>query len=203
MKQKKMSNIETRTFKSQEIRADAESRRVEGYAAVFGSESENLGWFTEEIAPGAFDDVMTDDVRALYNHDENLILARTRSGTLELSVDGKGLRYSFEAPNTTAGNDLLESIKRGDINQSSFGFRVKEDKWENKEMEENGNKMTKTKRTIVKLERLYDVSPVTFPAYPDTEVARRSLEAATKTEEKPDLSGYFDTLDKISKLKIK
>ena len=198
-----MSNIETRTFKSQEIRADAESRRVEGYAAVFGSESENLGWFTEEIAPGAFDDVMTDDVRALYNHDENLILARTRSGTLELSVDGKGLRYSFEAPNTTAGNDLLESIKRGDINQSSFGFRVKEDKWENKEMEENGNKMTKTKRTIVKLERLYDVSPVTFPAYPDTEVARRSLEAATKTEEKPDLSGYFDTLDKISKLKIK
>lgn len=198
-----MSNIETRTFKSQEIRADAESRRVEGYAAVFGSESENLGWFTEEIAPGAFDDVMTDDVRALYNHDENLILARTRSGTLELSLDGKGLRYAFEAPNTTAGNDLLESIKRGDINQSSFGFRVKEDKWENKEMEENGNKMTKTKRTIVKLERLYDVSPVTFPAYPDTEVARRSMESATKTEEKPDLSGYFDTLERISKLKNK
>jgi HK97 family phage prohead protease len=203
MTQKKVSNIETRTFKAQELRADGESRRVEGYAAVFGSESENLGWFTEEIAPGAFDDVMRDDVRALYNHDENLILARTRSGTLELSLDGKGLRYAFEAPNTTAGNDLLESIRRGDITQSSFGFRVKEDKWENKEMEENGNKMTKTKRTIVKLERLYDVSPVTFPAYPDTEVARRSLEAATKTEEKPDLSGYFDTLEKISKLKIK
>jgi HK97 family phage prohead protease len=97
----------------------------------------------------------------------------------------------------------LESIRRGDITQSSFGFRVKEDKWENKDVEENGNKMTKTKRTIVKLERLYDVSPVTFPAYPDTEVARRSMEAATKTEEKPDLSGYFDTLEKISKLKIK
>jgi len=203
MTQKKVSNIETRTFKAQELRADGESRRVEGYAAVFGSESENLGWFTEEIAPGAFDDVMRDDVRALYNHDENLILARTRSGTLELSLDGKGLRYAFEAPNTTAGNDLLESIRRGDITQSSFGFRVKEDKWENKDVEENGNKMTKTKRTIVKLERLYDVSPVTFPAYPDTEVARRSLEAATKTEEKPDLSGYFDTLEKISKLKIK
>jgi HK97 family phage prohead protease len=203
MTQKKVSNIETRTFKAQELRADGESRRVEGYAAVFGSESENLGWFTEEIAPGAFDDVMRDDVRALYNHDENLILARTRSGTLELSLDGKGLRYAFEAPNTTAGNDLLESIRRGDITQSSFGFRVKDDRWENSEVEENGNKMTKTKRTIVKLERLYDVSPVTFPAYPDTEVARRSLEAATKTEEKPDLSGYFDTLEKISKLKIK
>jgi HK97 family phage prohead protease len=203
MTQKKVSNIETRTFKAQELRADGESRRVEGYAAVFGSESENLGWFTEEIAPGAFDDVMRDDVRALYNHDENLILARTRSGTLELSLDGKGLRYAFEAPNTTAGNDLLESIRRGDITQSSFGFRVKEDKWENKDVEENGNKMTKTKRTIVKLERLYDVSPVTFPAYPDTEVARRSMEAATKQEEKPDLSGYFDTLEKISKLKNK
>lgn len=195
-------NKETRTFKSQELRASAESRRVEGYAAVFGSESEELGWFVEEIAPGAFDDVLNDDVRALYNHDENLILARTASGTLELWVDEKGLRYAFDAPNTTAGNDLLESIKRGDISQSSFGFRVKDDKWEELEMELNGKKWFKTKRIIVKIERLFDVSPVTFPAYPDTEVARRSLDARKK-EEAPDLSGYFDNLEKSLKLKNK
>ena len=195
-------NRETRTFKSQELRANAESRRVEGYAAVFGSESEELGWFVEEIAPGAFDDVLSDDVRALYNHDENLILARTASGTLELSIDERGLRYAFDAPNTTAGNDLLESIKRGDISQSSFGFRVKEDKWEDMEMEQNGKKWFKTKRTIMKVERLFDVSPVTFPAYPDTDVARRSLDARKK-EEAPDLSGYFDNLEKSLKLKNK
>jgi HK97 family phage prohead protease len=202
MNQTMTDNRETRTFKSQELRANAESRRVEGYAAVFGSESEELGWFVEEIAPGAFDDVLSDDVRALYNHDENLILARTASGTLELSIDERGLRYAFDAPNTTAGNDLLESIKRGDISQSSFGFRVKEDKWEDMEMEQNGKKWFKTKRTIMKVERLFDVSPVTFPAYPDTDVARRSLDARKK-EEAPDLSGYFDNLEKSLKLKNK
>ena len=202
MNQTMTDNRETRTFKSQELRANAESRRVEGYAAVFGSESEELGWFVEEIAPGAFDDVLSDDVRALYNHDENLILARTASGTLELSIDERGLRYAFDAPNTTAGNDLLESIKRGDISQSSFGFRVKEDKWEDMEMEQNGKKWFKTKRTIMKVERLFDVSPVTFPAYPDTDVARRSMDARKK-EEAPDLSGYFDNLEKSLKLKNK
>jgi HK97 family phage prohead protease len=202
MTQTTTTNKETRTFKSQELRANAESRRVEGYAALFGSESDVLGWFVEEIAPGAFDDVLSDDVRALYNHDENLILARTASGTLELSIDERGLRYAFDAPNTTAGNDLLESIKRGDISQSSFGFRVRDDKWENMEMDQNGKKMTKTKRTIMKVERLFDVSPVTFPAYPDTDVARRSMDARKK-EEAPDLSGYFDNLEKSLKLKNK
>lgn len=143
---------------------------------MFNSESEDFGFFVEEIAPGAFDDVLGDDVRALFNHDDNLILARTTSKTLEISVDERGLKYKFEAPNTSIGNDLLENIRRGDVSQSSFGFRVADDKWEDMETIKDGKKWFKTKRTILKLERLYDVSPVTFPAYPDTEVALRKFE---------------------------
>lgn len=164
--QTKTSNKEIRVFKSQELRADVESRTIRGYAAVFNSDSENLGGFIERIDPRAFDDVLEDDVRALINHDDNMILARTSSGTLSLSIDERGLSYEFEVPNTTYGNDLLVSVQRGDISQSSFGFAVAEDEWERGDVR---------RRTIKKVARLYDVSPVTYPAYPDTSVAMRSL----------------------------
>ena len=180
--QTKTSNIETRVFDSQELRADTESRTVTGYAAVFGMQSEDLGGFIEEIAPGAFNGVLGDDVRALVNHDESRILARTRSGTLRLSVDERGLAYAFDVPNTTYGNDLLESIRRGDITQSSFGFQVDADEW----TKADGEMM---RRTIKKVKRLFDVSPVTYPAYPDTTVALRSL-AQAQEEEKPGLPDY-------------
>ena len=181
-----MKKIERRTYQVAEIRAKAESRTVEGYAALFDSRSQNLGGFTEIIEEGAFDDVLEDDVRALLNHDANYVLARTKSGTLELSVDEKGLLYRFEAPNTTAGNDLLESIRRGDISQSSFGFSIKDDDWDYDTMT----------RTIKKVKRLYDVSPVTYPAYEQTEVTARSLEAAQKKDTPKTLNLYK------SKLKI-
>ena len=97
-----------------------------------------------------------------------MILARTASGTLRIYEDERGLKYEFEAPKTTAGNDVLEMIKRGDISQSSFGFTVEQDSWAKRD--------GTTYRTIKKVKRLYDVSPVTFPAYPEASVAVRKLE---------------------------
>lgn len=167
---------EERTF-----RADMnmeEGNTVAGYAAVFNKESEDMGWFTEMreiILPGAFDEADMSDVRALFNHDPNMLLARTSSGTLSLSVDKNGLKYTFGIPDTTAGRDLKELMQRGDISQSSFGFTIAKQSWE-EEKDERGETIRVT-RKIEKIGRLYDVSPVTYPAYPDTSVALRSLEA--------------------------
>jgi HK97 family phage prohead protease len=178
-------NIEKRVFQI-ELRADdadAERRTVTGYAAVFNSPSEDMG-FIEYIERGAFKEALkTSDVRALFNHDPNYILARSASGTLKLQEDDKGLRYEFEAPATTFGNDFLTMLRRGDISQSSFGFTVAEQAWEEKKSADGD---TQYIRRIKKVERLYDVSPVTYPAYPDTEVALRSKPAAETTESHSD-----------------
>lgn len=166
---KQNNKIEKRVAEIRMEATENKSRKIVGYAAVFNKDSEDLGGFVERIAPGAFTEaIATSDVRALFNHDQNLILARNTSGTLELIEDETGLRYEFEAPDTSFGNDLLEMIKRGDVNQSSFGFTVKSDTWEEQE--------GKVYRTINKVNRLYDVSPVTFPAYPDASVAVRSMQ---------------------------
>ena len=163
----KNKNIEKRAATVEA--AQEESRTISGYAAVFDSDSEDLGGFTERIERGAFAEaIKISDVRALFNHDNNMILARTASGTLRIYEDERGLKYEFEAPHTTAGNDVLEMIKRGDINQSSFGFTVEQDSWAKRD--------GTTYRTINKVKRLYDVSPVTFPAYPEASVAVRKLE---------------------------
>lgn len=173
-------NLERRNFGTGKLkveqRAESQSNTIIGHAAVFNSRSEDLGGFTEQIATGAFDDVLNDDVRALFNHNQNFVLGRTISKTLRLSIDEQGLRYEIDIPNTTVGNDLLESINRGDISQSSFGFIVGEDEWEKKD---NNNL-----RTITKVARLYDVSPVTYPAYPETNAAVRSMENWNKETEK-------------------
>jgi len=102
----------------------------------------------------------------LFNHDPNFVFARTKSGTLKLSVDEKGLRYEFAPPKSEQGKSLMESIARGDVDQSSFGFRVSKDSWEDR----NGTQV----RTIEKLAQLIDISPVTYAAYEDTTVAARS-----------------------------
>jgi HK97 family phage prohead protease len=167
------NNIEKRAATIEAVQA--ESRMVTGYAAVFDSDSEDLGGFIEQIERGAFKEaIQTSDVRALFNHDNNFILARTASGTLRLYEDERGLKYEFEAPRTSMGNDLLEMIKRGDISQSSFGFTVDDDEWSNK----GGIAF----RKIKKVKRLYDVSPVTFPAYPEASVAVRKLEQLKQEE---------------------
>jgi HK97 family phage prohead protease len=199
------SDRETRVLTGQvELRAadgEGSKPKVRGYAAVFDKESENLGsdnyQFREIIEPGAFSDVLGDDVRALLNHDPNFILARSKAGagTLTIGQDDRGLWYEFEAPDTQAGRDLTESLKRGDIDQSSFSFTVRGDgqKWEERE-DENGK--TFIKRTISKVARLFDVSPVTYPAYPDATVALRSLQefqAEHPPEKEPEPAEDFIT----------
>ena len=139
-------------------RADVNGHTIRGYAAVFNSPSEDLGGFIEYIAPGAFDNVMNDDVRGFYNHDWNYLLGRVSSGTLRLSLDEKGLAYEIDLPNTTYANDLVELMRRGDVNQSSFAFMIEADKWETKGKQNI--------RTITKVSRLIDVAPVVIPAYP-------------------------------------
>jgi HK97 family phage prohead protease len=170
MKKDYINNIEgaERRFFNTEVRMDEESRKVTGYAAVFEKESNDLGGFVEVIERGAFDDVLEDDAMALFNHDSNFVLARNNR-TLKLSVDKVGLRYEFDSPNTTAGNDLLENLRLGNIDTSSFAFQIDKDgdSWEKR-----GDIQL---RTIKKFKRLFDVSPVTYAAYPDTSVALRSM----------------------------
>ena len=174
-------SVERRNFNVSEMRvANKETREVVGYASVFNSLSENLGGFREKIDRDAFNDVMKDDVRALFNHDANYILGRTTAGTLKLSVDDNGLKYRFNAPDTTYGNDLMVSLDRGDITQSSFGFIVEEDSWDKNE---KGGVI----RTIKKVSRLLDVSPVTYPAYPEASVGKRNLLAYQAKQDKIEL----------------
>ena len=149
--------VEKREFRMES--AEYEGQTIRGYAAVYNSDSEWMGGFYEQIAPGAFDGVMENDVRAYFNHDENLLLGRVSSGTLRIGSDSRGLYYEVDLPNTSYANDLVELMKRGDVNQSSFAFLIERDRWE----ERDG----KTYRIIEKVSRLLDVSPVSQPAYPD------------------------------------
>jgi HK97 family phage prohead protease len=160
-------NEEVRFFEATELRADdGDSPKIVGYAAVYEKRSSRLGDFHEVIEPGAFSDsIKEDDIRALWNHDSNLVLGRNKSGTLALSEDKKGVRIEIDPPAWATAQ--MEMIRRGDVDQMSIGFRTIEDKWETVD--------GKNIRTLVKAE-LFDVSPVTFPAYPQTEVAVRSLE---------------------------
>ena len=151
--------------------AKAQKRIVEGYAALFNSTTTIGGWFDEMIEPGAFTEALqTSDIRALFNHDPNYILARSTAGTLEVTEDDKGLFYRFEVPNSNFGNDFLEMLRRGDVSQSSFAFTVAKQRWEEEKMGEE----SKYKRVIEKVDQIYDVSPVTYPAYPETSVSARS-----------------------------
>lgn len=190
--QPKPEGLEKRVF-SMEMRAAADGegdkqRTVSGYAAVFNSPSEDMG-FIEYIEPGAFREaIAASDVRALFNHDPNYVLARTASGTLTIEEDEKGLRYEFQIPGTTFGNDFAVMLSRGDVSQSSFAFTVKDEAWEKEKKADGSFAYT---RRIKKVDRLYDVSAVTYPAYPDTEVALRSLQKALpppappQTEDEP------------------
>jgi HK97 family phage prohead protease len=163
-----------------ESRASGDSRRVEGYAAVYESRSEDLG-FTEIICRGAFDGVIErSDVFALLNHDKSRgVLARSKygKGTLSLVVDDNGLLYSFDAPNTALGDETLESVRRGDIDSSSFAFTVSKDRWEK---QADGSYI----RYIDEVERLFDVSPVYQPAYEATTCDTRGRDELIAEEQR-------------------
>ena len=164
-----MSEIERRHSKGVVKRAEG-SRTVEGYALLFDVASDGLPW-EERIAKGALDGVLEkSDVLALLNHDESRgILARWRGKpiTLNLSIDERGLKYQFEAPNTALGDELLEYLSRGEIDQSSFAFTVESHEWD-------FSNEDYPKRTITKIKQLYDVSPVFNAAYSATSVSARA-----------------------------
>jgi HK97 family phage prohead protease len=148
------------------------SRTIAGYAAVFNSETDIGGYFREKIAPGAFSNAVSEDVRALFDHDTAHVLGRTKSGTLRLREDDHGLAVEIDLPDTQVARDLTASMERGDIDGMSFGFRVTKQEWDESQ--------DPPLRTIREVE-LHEVSVVTFPAYGDTEIALRSLEEARES----------------------
>lgn len=169
-----------------------ESRTVSGYAIVFNSDSNDLGGFIERIDPNSLDGVVEkSDVLCLLNHNEDRgVLARSNKGegSLTLEIDEIGLKYTFEAPNTALGDELLEGIRRGDISTSSFAFTVGKDSWSKME---NGTYL----RTINSINELFDVSPVYRAAYDATSVKAdsRGLDAI-KQKEKEELANYYKEL---------
>ena len=163
-------NVEVRAV---EVRAQ-EDMTIEGYASVFGDEYD-LGYFTERVAPGAFDGRTNDDVRLLINH-TGVPLARTTNNTLTLTIDERGLHYRAKLADTQEGRDLYTLIQRGDITQSSFAFTIEDDEWTN----------DRRTRTINRVGQLYDVSPVTYPASPTTTVQAREMATYTQPEPAPE-----------------
>lgn len=169
-----MSDIERRSFAVDGLGVETREngqRRLIGHAAVFNALSEDLGGFREMIAPGAFADAIgKDDVRALFNHDPNFVLGRTRSQTLRLSEDERGLAIAIDLPDTQTIRDLVVApIERGDVSQMSFAFAVRPNgqDW----AKDDEGRVVRTLKRV----RLFDVSPVTYPAYPQTDVAVREL----------------------------
>ena len=190
------NHLERRTITLKELRVidetDSGGNAIEGYASVFDSWSEELGGespFREKVVKGAFEEtIQQDDIRALFNHDPNYVLGRNRSGTLELAEDEKGLRVRIIPPATQWAKDLLVSIKRGDITQMSFGFTVILDRWSYEDYMDV--------RELLKV-KLYDVSPVTFPAYTQTECGIRSMDDVLKTHQKEVLQSKESNKSKL------
>lgn len=182
---RKDNNIEIRAIRSTPV-VNQDSRTVEGYAVVFNSQSEDLGFY-ETINPAAITEevLMRSDVFCLFNHDQDKVLARSKYGTgsLQLQLDEQGLKYTFTAPNTDLGDELLEYLRRGDIDSSSFAFTVSTD--EGSELWTTGTD-GRQYREILKIDELHDVSPVWNPAYSSTSVSQRTLDKLNQLREMQD-----------------
>lgn len=182
---RKDNNIEVRAIRSTPV-VNPDSRTVEGYAVVFNSQSEDMGFY-ETINPSAItEDVLKrSDVFCLFNHDQDKVLARSKYGTgsLQLQLDEQGLKYTFQAPNTDLGNELLEYLRRGDIDSSSFAFTVSTD--EGSEVWTTGQD-GRQYREIFKISELHDVSAVWNPAYSSTSVSQRTLDKLNQLREMQD-----------------
>ena len=183
-----MENLELRTVsRPLELRKDGETSILEGYAAVFyretdldGTQFRLWGDTYERIMPGAFDEALKrpDDVRCLFNHDVNALLGRSVSGTLKLSVDAIGLRYACRFPDDEDGRRVASKIQRGDVSGCSFGFIADKTVWR-----EDGEMTYREVESV----RLYDVGPVTYPAYKGTDVsvAKRSYGEFAESHRSP------------------
>ncbi|MCQ2017471.1 HK97 family phage prohead protease [Clostridium butyricum] len=167
---------QTRSLKTElKTRSEGENMTIEGYFVVFNSQTELWTGAYEEIAPQALDDTLSNDIRALINHDTTLVLGRNKAGTLELKKDSRGLWGSIKInPNDTDAVNLYERVKRGDVDQCSFGFNVTS---EETDWRDDGT----VKWTITGVD-LHEVSVCTFPAYEDTGVAARSKEVEQHKE---------------------
>ena len=178
---KEMRSVDV--FRRAEDAEDDQPRGIRGTAAVFFREDDPDGtqyllWqdVYERIMPGAFDAALErpDDVRCLQNHDPRMLLGRSTAGTLRLSVDDDGLLYEVDTPDTTAGRDTLVSLERGDMTGSSFSFVAEKVSWR-EETDDDGK--TIWYREVEQV-RLFDVSPVTFPAYTGTAAGVRAMRSA-------------------------
>jgi HK97 family phage prohead protease len=176
--------VETRALtRPMEVRAADGGRTIAGYAAIFNSETDIGGYWRETIAPGAFADSLAGDVRALVDHDSGRVIGRTAAGSLRLSEDDTGLAVEIDLPDTTDGRDLAALIERGDISGMSFGFSVTKQQWD-----ETGEVPHRTIQAV----ELFEVSVVAFPAYPETSIGLRSLEATRAERSKiHNATGYL------------
>jgi HK97 family phage prohead protease len=166
-----MSQFQTRSEDSGEL-------YISGYFAVFNSNYEIFTGATESIAETAFDGALSDDIRALVNHDSTLVLGRTKAGTLSLKTDTRGLWGEIRINNRDSDAlNLYERVKRGDVDQCSFGFDILDE-----EFEDRGDSVHWTIRRV----KLYEVSVVTFPAYEDTSVSARTRQLKTLREKQID-----------------
>jgi uncharacterized protein len=166
-----ITNLQTRDG------TDNEPLVISGYAAVFNSKTSIGDFFEEVIEPGAFARTISEngDIRALFNHNWDHVLGRTKNGTLKVEEDNRGLKFEVELPNTTLARDLAESLRRGDISQCSFGFYATNDTWD--------YAVEPAVRTLNEVE-LYEISVVSIPAYEDTEVSLRSKEIEEQVEKR-------------------
>ena len=195
-----MSNVQ--------VRQEGSQATISGYAAVFNSLSVDMGGWREQILPGAFGAGLGGDIRALWQHDSARVLGRTRNNTLRLAEDAKGLAFELDPPDTQDGRDAVELLRRGDVDQMSFGFVVPAggDSWESREGGPDhapaglrdsppGGNPKMLLHTLRQVE-LIEVSPVTWPAYPATsagllrnapEWVRRALHSDSVTDSDEDM----------------
>lgn len=191
-------DLECRLFRPEQLRlqeaTETDKALITGHAAVFNQLSEDLGGFRERIAPGAFgNSIKQGDIRALLNHNSDMVLGRSKAGTLRLQEDETGLAIEIDPPATTYASDLMVSMKRSDIDQMSFGFYTINDSWDKVDGE--------WIRTLLEVE-LLEVSPVTFPAYPQTTVSARSMDA-WKQAQAADVPPVVVDPDEIRKLRLR
>jgi len=186
---RKEDNIERRCLPASELRFDTsgDTPKITGYAAVFSQWTDIGGMFREQVAPGAFKKTLKEaDVRALWNHDPNYVLGRNKAGTLKLREDDKGLAVEIDPVDSNWSNDLMASMKRGDVSQMSFGFTVNK-------ADDDYDENTRVLRDV----SLFDVSVVTYPAYPTTTAQVRSAFKKEETMEEKPAENEFEQLDNV------